>query len=155
MRKLSSSSIDHRSSGKPSFPGSSFPGGKMGPSPGGPPPPKMMRYEDRRSMKRPADDREKREFFDPRAKRPAPDSRGRPDDGQRRYEEKSYERSESGRFERHSSSNPHSSHGREDVRSGGHSGGGGGASVRYEERRDVRERDERRGPPERSVPRDE
>jgi len=169
MRKLSSSSIDHRSSGKPSFPASSFPGGKMGPSPGGPPPPKMMRYEDRRSMKRPAEDRDKREFFDPRAKRPAPESRGRPDDSQRselkssdiqlakpgnRYEEKTYERSDSGRFERHSSSNPHSSHGREEVRSGAPPASGGG--VRYEERRgDVRERDERRGPPERSAPRDE
>ncbi|XP_053650454.1 SAFB-like transcription modulator isoform X2 [Cherax quadricarinatus] len=113
----------------------------------------QMRYEEtRRSIKRPAEDRERREFFEDR-KRPAPDNRSRFDEApapQRRYnEDRSYERgSEPARFERggHGS---HASHGggsggREDLR--GAPPGVGGAANRYDDRRDDRRPVDRSGP---------
>ncbi|XP_066957299.1 SAFB-like transcription modulator isoform X8 [Macrobrachium rosenbergii] len=106
-----------------------------------------LRYEETRrtTLKRPADERDRRgEFFDER-KRPAPDARGRIEvqpTQRSRYEDRSYERGgESARFDR----GGHGSHGggggREDMRGVGSSAGGGG---RYDERRDIRERDDRR-----------
>ncbi|XP_064107230.1 SAFB-like transcription modulator isoform X4 [Macrobrachium nipponense] len=106
-----------------------------------------LTYEETRrtTLKRPADERDRRgEFFDDR-KRPAPDARGRIEvqpTQRSRYEDRSYERGgESARFDR----GGHGSHGggggREDMRGVGSSAGGGG---RYDERRDIRERDDRR-----------
>ncbi|XP_053650456.1 SAFB-like transcription modulator isoform X4 [Cherax quadricarinatus] len=114
----------------------------------------QMRYEEtRRSIKRPAEDRERREFFEDR-KRPAPDNRSRFDEApapqRSRYnEDRSYERgSEPARFERggHGS---HASHGggsggREDLR--GAPPGVGGAANRYDDRRDDRRPVDRSGP---------
>ena len=69
-----------------------------------------------------------------------------------RYEDRNYDRgSESGRFDRSGHGGHGSGANREDMRGVGGSAGGGG---RYDDRRDIRERDDRRGV-ERSGSRDE
>ncbi|MPC12591.1 Scaffold attachment factor B1 [Portunus trituberculatus] len=115
----------------------------------------QLRYEEtRRSIKRPADDRDRREFFEDR-KRPAPDSRSRFESSSA-PQRRNYDRNEPARFEHnHGNYATHGSHsggggGRDDNRAPGGVGGGS----RYEDRREMRERDERR-PVERSGPRDD
>ncbi|XP_050701990.1 SAFB-like transcription modulator isoform X3 [Eriocheir sinensis] len=118
----------------------------------------QRRYEEtRRSIKRPAEDRERREFFDDR-KRPAPDNRSRFESSSAPQRSRNYDRSEPARFEHnhgnHSNHGTHGSHssggGREDMRPPGGVGGGS----RYEDRREIREREDRR-PVDRSGPRDD
>lgn len=114
----------------------------------------QLRYEEtRRSIKRPADDRDRREFFEDR-KRPAPDSRSRFESSSAPQRSRNYDRNEPpARFDHnHGNYGTHGSHGggRDDTRGPGGVGGGS----RYEDRREMRERDDRR-PVERSGPRDD
>ncbi|KAK4296219.1 hypothetical protein Pmani_031271 [Petrolisthes manimaculis] len=127
----------------------------------------VRRYEEtRRSLKRPSDERDRRDFFDDR-KRPALEGRSRFDSSpvpqrsargmnepvQRRYtEERNYDR-EPTRFDHNHGHDGGGASGRDDIR-GATSGGVGGGNSRYEDRREVRDREERR-PVDRSGPRDD